>query len=260
MIRRLNFTGRKRIPSERVRISIFRLPAGREFDARLRLDGLDLPGSARVFVEAYHKFNYMRFDFGTVHALQPALDRTLSAFYEGARVLFRIKVVAADEDAGRVLAVADRIQPLSPDDRRDRDPLISVRTVKGMNQQIWRVNWESGPVLELNVDEPEIKTRMTADPRFKSLVLPEVLRTVLTRILSDEMDADPESEDGRIAVRWLAFAADLHPSEPPASEDRDGESVEVWVNGVVDGFCRRNRVLDQWRRSLYPGGKQLELL
>jgi hypothetical protein len=260
MIRRLNFTGRKRIPADHVRIVIYKLPAGREFDARIRLDGFELPGSARIFVEAYHKFIYMRFDFGTVHSIQPPMERSLSAFYEGARVLFRVKIVASEDDPGKILAVADRIQPLSPDDRRDRDPLIAVRTVKGMNQQIWRVNWESGPVLELNVDEPEIKTRITADPRFRSLVLPELLRTVLTRILSDEMDSDQESEDGRVAARWLEFAADLHPSEPPAPEDRDGESIEVWVNGVVDGFCRRNSVLDQWRRSLYPGGKQLELL
>jgi hypothetical protein len=249
MIRRLNYTGRRKIPRDLIRISLYRNGGVDEFDAFIRTDGLELPPSARVFVEAYHKSDWMRFDFGSVGVPALPADRRLTAFYEGVRVLFRVKIVSADGDAGKILAEADRLSPLSPDEDSDRDPLLPVRTVAGMRDQIWRVMWENGPVLELNKGEPEIKHLLTTDPRFKWLVLPEMLRTILTRLLAEEMDEDDETSQVK---RWLEFAASLHPDPPPRAEDRDPELIENWVDEVVSAFCRRHRALDHWKLAVKP--------
>ena len=66
MIRRLNYTGRRKIPRENIHITLFRNNGVDEFDAVIRLADLELPDSARLFVEAYHKSDWMRFDYGTL--------------------------------------------------------------------------------------------------------------------------------------------------------------------------------------------------
>lgn len=250
MIRRFNYTGRKRIPRANIHITILNAPRGREFEATIRTKDLKLPADARLFVEAYHKSDYMRFDFGTVGAQRTPPDRLLTAFYDGARILFRVKVVGVGDAAGQIIAEADQIKPKSPDDTKNRDPLLPVRTVGNMEDQIWRLSWSAGPVLELNNKEHEIKGLITADARFKTLVLPQVLRSVLIRILSEDMDGDTETEEGRVAARWLEFADSLYPSTPPQVGERDYTAIESWADAVISAFCRRNRVLETWQNSL----------
>ncbi len=253
MIRRLNYTGRRRIPRENIRIAIYRNGEIEEFDARITCAGLGLPAGARIFVEAYHKSDWMRFDFGTVGQGTIPRDRRLTAFYRGARVLFRVKAVAANGESGRILAEADRIIPLAPESDRDRDPLLPVRVVDGLGHQLWRVAWEGGPVLELNRQEPEAKRLLTSDPRFKWLILPPILRAVLVRVLAEEVDEEDEAGaavgEGR---RWLDFALSLYPVEPPKPEDRDMELIENWADEVVAAFCSRNNALGAWRAALRP--------
>jgi hypothetical protein len=252
MIRRLNYTGRRRIPRENIRVAIYRNGDIEEFEAAVRCAGLGLPDDAKVFVEAYHKSDWMRFDYGTVARPSVPRDRRLTAFYQGARVLFRVKVVAVGDESGKILAEADRILPLSPDEERDRDPLLPVRVVDGMESEIWRLAWDGGPVLELNRNEPDIKRLLTADPRFKWLILPEVLRAVLTHVVQEEMDADEEPFDGT-GRRWLEFAQSIYGEPPPQPGDReDLEVVEAWVGEVVAAFCRRHRAMDHWRIALRP--------
>lgn len=252
MIRRLNYTGRRRIPRENIRIAVYRNGDLEEFEARVNCAGLGLPDSARLLVEAYHKSDWMRFDFGTLGQPLIPRDRRLTAFYRGARVLFRVKAVASDGESGKILAEADRIVPLSPDSDRDRDPLLPVRVVDGLGNQIWRLTWEGGPVLELNRREPEIKRLLASDPRFKWLVLPQVLRSVLIRVLVDEMDDEGEGGESGEGQRWLDFARTLHPVEPPKPDDRDIELIENWADDVVASFCARHDVLESWRWSLRP--------
>src|SRR5207249_11434713 len=114
-------------------------------------------------------------------------------------------VVSAGQESGKILAEADRLVPISHDDDRSREPLLPVRVVGGLADRIWRVAWESGPVLELNKAEPEVKHLLTADAHFKWLVLPEVLRSILPRILLEELDAEHEPGESSLGRRWLDF-------------------------------------------------------
>ncbi len=252
MIRRLNYTGRRKIPRENIHITLFRNNGVEEFDAVIRTAGLDLPDTARVFVEAHHKSDWMRFDFGTVAAPAIPAVRKLRKFYDGARILFRVKVVSAGDDSGKILAEVDRLTPLSPDDNRDREPLLPVRMVGSLGNQLWRVTWNNDePGLELNKSEPECKHLLTADSRFKWLVLPEVLRSILTRILNEELD-EVEPGEGGAVQRWLDFALSLYPEPPPPSEARDAVIIEKWVDEVVTAFCQRHRAFEHWRTAIHP--------
>jgi len=116
MIRRFNYTGRKRILREDVPISLTGSKPIWGFDIDLtRITSYEFPPSARIYVEAYEQASYMRFDFGSVEKIAPVSKdaRVLSEFEGSDGVRFRIKVVDASLDA-KVLAEADGILPLPP--------------------------------------------------------------------------------------------------------------------------------------------------
>ena len=71
---------------------------------------------------------------------------------------------------------------------------------------------------------------------------------MLTHVLLEDMDEeDGDSEPGR---RWIEFVGAFHPVDPPEPDGRDLDLIERWVDEAVDAFCRRNRVLDNWRFSV----------
>ena len=66
MIRRMNYTGRRRIARSRVSVRLRPVPGtGWTFDADMDLVDYGFPAEARVFVEAYNATSYMRFAFGS---------------------------------------------------------------------------------------------------------------------------------------------------------------------------------------------------
>ena len=81
MLRKLNFTERAKIPRSHVRVSLRRGDDGiLVFDPQLSFDGVGVVATARVFIEAYYRTSFMRFDCGSVEA-----------FAKGARVVFTPK-------------------------------------------------------------------------------------------------------------------------------------------------------------------------
>jgi hypothetical protein len=65
MIRRLNFTGRKRVSKAHVTVNLHEDGASRfRVAVGLDLSEYQLPVESRVFVEAYRQTRWQRFDFG----------------------------------------------------------------------------------------------------------------------------------------------------------------------------------------------------
>jgi len=253
MIRRFNYTGRRSLPTDKIAIFLRRDNGEMTFDAQLpQFDGLGMPSAARVYVEAHHQSTYMRFDFGTIGTPVTPLDRKLRIFYDGSPVNFRVKIVDTSSGTGQLLAVADHLQPVRNDDDTKREPLIPVHLVGGMNQEIWRVNWDDqGPILELNQEQSGIKESILYKHLFRSLILPEVLRSVLTRILMERRDESSEGDEVEERIKmWMKFAYEFVDDKPQDGEARDYENVTEWVNSVVKAFCSRNRIFDVWQAEL----------
>ena len=120
-IRRLNYTGRKRIKREDVSILLHDNPA--MFDADLtRLAEYALPKDAFVFVEARLQTRWMRFKYGTVGAITPDPDRRLTEFDSAEGIRFSVKVTATSDKAGKLLAEADRIPVCFSGENQERHP------------------------------------------------------------------------------------------------------------------------------------------
>jgi hypothetical protein len=252
MIRRLNFTGRKKIPRSRVRIVVHGDDLRRTFDAELKLDGLELPAVAAVYVEAYHRSAYRRYDFGTVGRLGPPADRSLDGL-PVASPLFRVKVVRQGRSIGRILAAAERVVPERADrEDEQRQSLLPVE-YQDLGERIWALDLEADwPRLILNERFAGIRDFARSGPEFLTLVYPEILRTILTRIVRDP-DLDPDGDEDDWSTLWIRFVRrELGRPRPPRSWE-DGDPA-AWVDDAVTAFCVRKHVVVEFERFLAGRG------
>ena len=99
MIRRVNFTGRKRIARNRVTIELVS-GSPRTFHAKFDLSGYDFPLDAAVFLEATcaGSSHQTRFDCGTIGAITIPAERSLASVL-GEEPFFNVKVV---DQSGRI--------------------------------------------------------------------------------------------------------------------------------------------------------------
>jgi hypothetical protein len=248
MIRRFNYTGRRKIPRSLVRIRIADVGERRRFDAEIDLDGLGVPQEASLFVEAYHRAAYRRFGFGTVGARCVPPDRWLDGI-PVRKPLFRVKVVLVDNGIGRILAAADRVVPQESD--RSEDPRQSLLPVdyEDLGDRIWALDLDADwPRLRLNRRFEGIREAARSGPEFLTLVYPEIFRAILQRTL-DEGRFDPDCDDDDWGTLWLRFACrELKCSPLPREHDREG--VDEWIEEAVNAFCARVQVASRFARLM----------
>lgn len=244
MIRRLNYTDRRRILREDVRIVLREIGGKTSFSADVDLRRYELPGDAQVFVEAYRETIWMRFPLGTVAArrLPGPEESQLSEFDSPEGLLFRVRVTSAGDRGqrhGLLLAEADQIPLRKPDEADDlRIPLLPV-VPDDLGDELWQLRIDGRALLYVNraLDYQQLAW----SPAFFALVYPAVVREVLTRILLLEEPPDPE-DTGDWRVQWLRFAMQLHGiGEPPTGDD--AEAKERWIAEVVATFARQHGLL-----------------
>ena len=246
MLRKLNFTERLKIARSSVRVALRRDDDGvLVFDPQLSLAGVAVPPAARVFIEAYYRTSFMRFDCGSVDAFAPPDDRRLTEIDGTSVVHFRVKVV----DGHRIMAVADDM--VVSEERREtsgRVPLLPVNFTDALGQQAWRIAFEpNGPVLELNNRIDAIKDLARNDAAFFALVYPAAVRQVLAQILLVE-GYDAQQDGDEWWSLWLRWAAHYAGSPPRHSED-----AQLWIDDVVSAFCGEQKSVDRWRAARAEG-------
>lgn len=245
MLRKFNYTGRRRIPRSRVDIRL--KPTGEfpSFDASLDFSGLDLPEDAVVLIEAYDKSSYMRFDYGTVGSLHAPPSRVLNEVQSRDTIFFRVKVVDISTRHGRVLAVADRLPPARLQEHAsEKESLLGVR-FSDLGEEIWHLDLTGDlPTLELNKELGSLGLREMAhsSDSFISLVLPAVVRQIFTQIVLLDGDDDFSGEGWKRL--WYQYAIGMGADPEPGSTD---EARAYWINDVVSAFCRRFRVKERFR-------------
>ena len=247
---RLNFTGRRRIAHDHVRISISTENEQTTFSARMNLESYGFPDTAAIIIEAYRQLELARYEFGTVTRPIPPPNTRLTEFGMLDGVRFRLKVVSNDDPRGRLLGVAERLS--ATNDALDRIRRIPLITVKGhdLGREIWKVDFSDEPILLINYRLANKHSLVRASV-FQSLVLPEVLRSILTRILLIDGYRYFEDEDDW-AARWLRFASSF-PGVGSVPEEEDAEMDAEWIDSAVSAFCQwrgTDRLFrDFWRES-----------
>lgn len=239
MLRKLNFTERVRMNRGQVGVTLRREPDGvLAFDPTFSFGEIDVPSDARLFIEAYHRTSYMRFDCGTLGALSIPEDRRLTGI-DGSSVRFRIKIVDTKEH--RILAVADdiRVTDRTPD-QGARVPLLPVQFTGALGQQAWRISFEpDSPVLELNQEISGIESMARDDALFFALVYPSAVRAILTQILMIE-GHEAFEEGTEWWALWIRWASRQTGAPLPA----DPDDAAMWIEEVVSSFASQHELVD----------------
>ena len=250
MLRRFNYTGRRKINREDVPMSLSSSPL-RTFRANLeRLADYGFPEAARIYVEAYERAAYMRFPFGSIGKIMepPHAQRLLAEFEGSDTIRFRVKVVSLQAD-GQILGEADGILPLASEESdRNKLPLLPVRS-EDLGQELWKIDFpevaQDRPVLLINIHAGD-RTEVVRTASFMSLALPSVLREILTRtlLIEDAPDTDDES-DWR--CMWIQFGRGLLATSTAPPED--AEEKYLWIDDVLAAFCTKFSFLTKYRQN-----------
>jgi hypothetical protein len=252
MIRRLNYTGRKRILNQHAQIYVRTDDGSASFDANINLNDYALPSDAKVYVEAYRQTSWMRFDFGTVSGLVAPADRRLTQFESYEDILFRVRVVSAATPHGKLIAEADRIRLRNPQEQESSQrPLLPVIS-KSLQGLISRIDFEDRPRLEINTAVGNWRD-LAVNPAFRSMVLSYAVKEILTRILVVEELFDTETDDqDDWRAQWLRYASSLPGVGNLPADGSDQDSVDEWIDSAVSAFGRKHGVVD-WFNTFWQG-------
>jgi len=233
MLRRLNYTNRKRIQKNNIKISIIGdEDEEKSFIATLDLTKLNLPGYARIYIEVYHRMmQSQRYVFGTVNKTSHPEDTSLGSLGFTSNIKFRVIVT---EENGKILASAERI---GIERELKKTSLLPVETTD-LGDLVWNVKMEGedgGPILELNERIPAIKTIAANDPRFIHSVYPAVVREILMHMV-EYANIDLHSPDTDWQSNWLLFSKRIFTAPPEGRYMEARDDVREWIDGVVQAF------------------------
>jgi len=231
MIKRCNYTDRKKILQRHVSIRIKKSNDAISFDAELsKLSNYEFPIGSKVYVEAYRQEIWKRFAYGVIGSIKSPSDRTLNEFNDADSILFRVKVVPND---GRktILGEADEVSPDAEDFQSNQKSLLPVRS-QDLDGEIWRLDYTSNGVILLI--ENRVGKGLAADLSFNSLIYPSVFREILTRILIIEKYNDVSDKENW-KTKWLLFASSI-PGNDSIPDTEINEECDTWISRVVSSF------------------------
>ncbi len=246
--KRINSTGRKRIPRDRVSVTLLPARPGQPLQATasVKLEGLGFPESANVVLEAYQRSTAMRFDIGSIGKVTIPDKLDLVDIDPGSVPLFRLKVVDSDEDQGKLLGAAERLRPDSeeaPDGKKSIFPVHSCE----LGPLVWKVKIDdAGPCLLLNWQLPTLKAEIQKNPLVAGILLPAALQIVLEDLASDPTDAD--DEDCGWKADWVRFCQEeLGVSDDPSNLSTDRR--QDWIDECVEEFCKSSKFMSRIRKK-----------
>lgn len=255
MIKRVNSTGRRRIPRDRVTIEVFD-GNPRSFNALIDLTEFDGPPDAAIVLEATCAgVNHVaRFTWGTLSQPVAPANRILSDLH-GENVFFSLKVIDRSVRFGRILGVAENIRPLKGGEKTAAGcrGILPVERVD-LGDELWKLDFKTHDVfLLVNERIPEFADRVKFDPAVYALIYPTIIREILSQAMSE----CPESEDDdeRWPALWLRFAAHLHPDHRRAPVDEDADARSEWIDEIVVAFCREHSLREKFCAQVSAGAQ-----
>lgn len=255
MLRKFNYTGRKKIETTRVKIVIHENSGEKYFDlVSLNLEGMELPDSASIYIEPHMNASFKRFYFGTVGNRENPEDRSLEGLPFSGIIYFRVKVVDESGIHGRLLASAPKIKtkPLVPGVVSGKS-LLHV-DFDDIGPKIWNLSFpdDTGsdyirPTLQVNNKDINNVEDAVGSDTFICLVYPAIVREIAKKVAFFTDDYD-EGDDHWKSLWYKYFRSKLNIPEKPENNEENRENLDIWVDDVVNSFCRLNRVKQKFIR------------
>jgi hypothetical protein len=244
--RRINSTGRKRIPREHIDIRLETVVPSvvQSATARFELGEFGFPVDAKVILEAYQGSSAMRFECGTVEAPKIPVVLQFNELDRVNSILFRLKVIDGT-GSGKILGSAERIRPTGNDNEEGKRSIFPIRE-SDLGAETWRVEIdESGPWLLLNYKIPSFKHRILENSLLRGIILPAAFRTVLERLVDDFSADDGDEDDWR--TLWLRYLKETFGIDEDLSELTEDNDKQDWVSQAVRRFCEAHNFINDIR-------------
>ena len=259
MKRRINFTQRIKIPQKNIILTLIRENGIiKSFNAVINLQNLALPFDAKVFIEVYYRTDRKRFDFGTVSNIVQPQNTDLSELGNLDNLSFRIKIVDTSTKYGLILAEADNIKPHKEDGQEEKiQSILATEFNCDLGNQIWKINFLSSPILELNKNIPNIRSLARSDPAFFFYVYPQVIKEILTYMFFIE-GFDPEETTDEWLSNWFEFAKNIYSESIPKKLNPSDPDSRLEITDWIDKVVREFSLLQQkkWEKfeKILEGG------
>lgn len=242
MKRRFNYTGRKKLAKDAVKIFINKANGKpKSIDVTLNLNEKKYPEDTKIYLDAYHKTERKRFDFGKICKIAYPEDLTIDDLAYADNLMFRLMLIDESGEHGKIIAHADRIKP---DDEGDKKSILPVR-FDDLGQQIWKLEFtgeEGGPILCINNKIPPLENIVRSDPIFFMYVFPAAIREILMHMIFIDTIENPDDPAVTWQADWLKFAKMILPYEPVPELDPNKigevkEDIINWIDQIVEEFC-----------------------
>jgi hypothetical protein len=250
MIRKFNYTGRKKLNKGNISITLTDDVPVKSFTADIDFEGMNIPEEASVFIEPYYKSSFMRFDFGKVGAIIPPSNRYLTDIPSSSTILFRVKIVDESGVNGRLIRFADKIHPINVEPERiNKQSILRVNWEAELGQQVYKVSFDTdGPMLEINRKLDNRREIIKSDAFF-SLVYPSVVRQIAEEIFRPPIDWGEGDDNWQ--SKWIQFFKKaLYVGESIDFEEAEETEQSLWINQIVEAFCNKYRVRSKFENSL----------
>lgn len=231
-MKRFNYTGRKKILREDVKIRLHgTFDEKPKVDVAIELTDYEFPAGGDVFLEPQRKTRFMRIPLGKVSNNLRKNSIQLEEFDDAEDLSFRVKVV--DQEEGLLFGIAENIKPYDKSNQQD-DNQLSILPVSSVDLSaagvLWRVEYgEQKVILQI---ERELGTReqVVRSLLFRGFILPAAMRQILIYVTSEPWDpelSDPEE----LPTCWLLFARQLGAGLP--SLNASMAEKEEWADTVA---------------------------
>ncbi len=241
MLRRFNQTGRDRIHTEHVGVQIRSADEQNVAICEITIDlsSYDFAPDSAVRVEAWRGNISQRWDLGEAGQLGVGarFQRPMSEAPDQSQ--FKVVVVAAD-GSGKLLGASAAIKPKMP-----VESLIPL-TPTDLGEEVWKVSFgetnDGLPDLLVNNRIERISEEVRSDEKFRSLVMPQVLRSVLSHIIF-VLGGDEDDDEAGWYLDWFRLAKSVAPGDIPKVTDRSDQSqleaAQEWIDRVVEEFAAK---------------------
>ena len=239
------FQNRVTIPKNAVNIELSKSNGDhRKFDFSLDLNKISgyekIPSEAKVYVEAYRKPFWQRFQYGTYRDIKKPKEGTELTKIYSENPSFRIKIVKSEKDGReKVCASATNI---FASNNINKNSFVSLAS-RDLKEQIWQLETGNANTVYLNNRIKNWKEFLNRTDRY-SLIFPQILRQILFKyIIIDGHNLMEEEEEGShhytVLQKFIEniYKKNNHPFEVPDSEQSNDLCIE-FIDKTVELFCK----------------------
>lgn len=256
MKRHFNFIDRHRLAKSCFGFESVEGPPRKIRITNLDLPSKELPEDAEVILEVRitGTSRIERFHIGTVANITQ--KEFVLPIEESERFTLALKVIAPNDPKRRILRYAEGIKIAFGKEKERGSRSILAFSADDLGDVLWKLEYEPNEVV-LVANSAFDFGDLFLEGCYAPLLLPEIIRSILTRALYERRESLPEDNEDieeSWSSQWLLFAKELSRDGEFPSLSSNGEydfnAADEWIDEVIEAFCSRHNLKKMFEESV----------